>query len=379
MENKRNLLLNISILYRNTLKYLDVKLEKYNIGSGQLNFLLLINENEGINSNHLCKIGEYDKSTSAKSIRKLEIEGYIEVIIDEKDRRSRKLYTTAKSNKIMTELYEIRNIYYEIISKELDMKDLEGFSYKMALNSEEIIDESNSFESIKIGGLQKLTLLDYPDKVACTIFLGGCNYKCPFCHNKDLVFMPEGFELYEVEEIMSYLNLRKGVLDGVVISGGEPLLQESTIDFIKEIKSLGYNIKLDTNGNYPDKLIYLLENGYVDYVAVDIKNSKEKYAQTIGLNESAFDLSNIQKTISFLLKNDYDYEFRTTVVSEFHDLQDFEKIVKWIKGAKKYYLQPYRESENVIKKGLHTPTQKDMELYKNTVKKHIANTEIRNT
>jgi anaerobic ribonucleoside-triphosphate reductase activating protein len=379
MENKRNLLLNISILYRNTLKYLDVKLEKYNIGSGQLNFLLLINENEGINSNHLCKIGEYDKSTSAKSIKKLENEGYVEVIIDENDRRSRKLYTTAKSNKIMTELYEIRNNYYEIISKELEMTDLEGFSYKMALNSEDIIDEVNNFDSIKIGGLQKLTLLDYPDKVASTIFLGGCNYKCPFCHNKDLVFMPEGFELYEVDEIMSYLNLRKGVLDGVVISGGEPLLQEATIDFIKAIKSLGYNVKLDTNGNYPDKLIYLLENGYVDYVAVDIKNSKEKYAMTIGLNDSAFELRNLQKTINFLMKNDYEYEFRTTVVSEFHDSKDFDKIGKWIKGAKKFYLQPYRESENVIKKGLHKPTQEDLEVYKNIAKKYIANTEIRNT
>ena len=377
MENKRNLLLNISILYRNTLKYLDIKLEKYNIGSGQLNFLLLINENEGINSNHLCKIGEYDKSTSAKSIKKLENEGYIEVVIDKDDRRSRKLYTTAKSNKIMSELYEIRNNYYEIISKELEMKDLEGFSSKMAINSEEMIESENNFEGLKIGGLQKLTLLDYPDKVACTIFLGGCNYKCPFCHNKDLVFMPEGFELYEIDDIMSYLNLRKGVLDGVTISGGEPLLQDETIDFIKEIKSLGYDIKLDTNGNYPQKMIYLLENGYIDYVAIDIKNSQEKYAETVGLSESAIDLNNLQISIDYLKSHDFQYEFRTTVVSEFHEEKDFVEIGKWIRNSKKYYLQPYKDSENVITKGLHAPTDNDLLLYKKILQEYVPNVEIR--
>ena len=151
-----------------------------------------------------------------------------------------------------------------------------------------------------IHGFQKMTMLDFPGKVACTAFTAGCNFRCPFCHNASLVTKINNDEIYSQEEIFDYLNKRKGILDGVCITGGEPLLYDGIIDFIKKIRDIGLLVKLDTNGSFPEKLEFLIDNGLVDYVAMDIKNSKDKYAETIGLKE--YDISNVEKSVSLLLE-----------------------------------------------------------------------------
>lgn len=208
-----------------------------------------------------------------------------------------------------------------------------------------------------INGFQKLTILDYPGKVACIVFTPGCNFRCPFCHNAALVTHIDKDTYIDEEEVLSYLKKRQGILDGVVITGGEPLLQDGIEEFIGKIKDLGYAIKLDTNGSFPEKLISLVEKGLVDYVAMDIKNSKAKYMVTIGVNN--IDMASIEKSVDFLLQNKVNYEFRTTIVDGFHTVDDIQDIVVWIKGAHKYFLQNFVDSGDLIEAGL-SPVSVDM-------------------
>ena len=208
-----------------------------------------------------------------------------------------------------------------------------------------------------INGFQKLTVLDYPGKVACIVFTPGCNFRCPFCHNAGLVTHIDKDAFIDVGEVLSYLKKRQGLLDGVVITGGEPLLQDGIEEFIAEIKSLGYSVKLDTNGSYPEKLISIVEKGLVDYVAMDIKNSKAKYGMTVGAED--FDIAPVEKSVDFLLQGKVDYEFRTTVVKNFHTPDDIQDIVVWIKGAHKYFLQNFVDSGDLIEAGL-SPVSVDM-------------------
>lgn len=228
---------------------------------------------------------------------------------------------------------------------------------------------------MKIQGLQKLTLLDYPGKVACTIFTAGCNFRCPFCHNASLVMHTEENEDITEEELFSFLQKRIGILDGVCISGGEPLLQADIKPFIEKVKALGYSVKLDTNGSFPKKLKSLVEDGLIDYVAMDVKNCKAHYGETIGVQE--YDLTNIEESIAFLMQGKVSYEFRTTVVREFHKKKDFESIGEWIQGAAKYYLQSFVDSGDLIQTGLSGYEKKQMEEALKIVKKTIQTAELR--
>jgi anaerobic ribonucleoside-triphosphate reductase activating protein len=228
---------------------------------------------------------------------------------------------------------------------------------------------------MKIYGLQKLTLLDYPGKTACTIFTGGCNFRCPFCHNALLVTDIDSSDTYSEEEILNFLEKRKGLLDGVCITGGEPLLNADIAEFIAKIKDLGYKVKLDTNGTFPEKLKVLLEKHLVNYVAMDIKNSKEKYAKTAGIKY--INLSDIEKSINILKSSDIDYEFRTTVVKEFHTESDIEKIAEWIKGAKGYFLQNFEDSGNLIGENLSAVEKPILYKMENLSKAFVKNTQIR--
>ncbi len=213
---------------------------------------------------------------------------------------------------------------------------------------------------MQICSLIKLSLNDYPGKMACTLFTGGCNLRCPFCHNGPLVLDAPAPEVSE-EEFFAFLHKRKGILDGVCISGGEPLLQPDIEAFIRNIKDLGYSVKLDTNGTLPDKLIALCEQGLIDYVAMDIKNSKEKYGLTVGIEN--FDTAKVEKSVDYLLSGKVDYEFRTTLVAEFHTPQDIVDIGKWISGAKHYYMAVFRDGETVIQSGLHAPESADLQAF----------------
>ena len=228
---------------------------------------------------------------------------------------------------------------------------------------------------MNIQGFQKLTLLDYPGKMACTLFTAGCNLRCPFCHNSRLVLTPQKQSEFSVDEILAFLKKRQGILDGVVISGGEPLLQNDITDFIKQVKELGYSVKLDTNGTFPEKLCELVESGLVDYVAMDVKNSPELYAETIGI--SSYDISKIKESINFLLEGTVDYEFRTTVVREFHSVFGMNGLGEMIKGAKRHFIQGFIDSGEVIGFGLNPVPKEEMESMKNIMLNYVESCELR--
>lgn len=229
---------------------------------------------------------------------------------------------------------------------------------------------------MNIMGLQKLSLLDYPGKMCCTVFTAGCNMRCPFCHNASLV-LPEKItgDRISQDEVMAFLVKRKKVLDGVCISGGEPLLQKDIADFLEKIKELGYQIKLDTNGTFPQKLRQLVDEGLVDYVAMDIKNSPERYSSTAGLD--ALDIADVEESIRYLLKGTVDYEFRTTVVKPLHKEEDFIVIGTWLKGAKRYYLQSFVDSGDLIGKNMTGYDKETMEHFRQLLLKNISIVELR--
>ena len=209
---------------------------------------------------------------------------------------------------------------------------------------------------MKIAGLQKLTLLDYPEHTACTVFTAGCNFRCPFCHNSDVVYNKT--EGVSEEELFEFLASRKGKLDGVCITGGEPLLQPDIVEFMQKIRKLGFLIKLDTNGSMYDKLVAIVNEGLCDYVAMDVKSSPNGYNIACG---GMVNVDNVLKSIAFLIaQNKVDYEFRTTVVKQLHSKQDFEEIASLIKGCKRYFLQQYKHSHKVIKEGYSAYSEVEM-------------------
>lgn len=228
---------------------------------------------------------------------------------------------------------------------------------------------------MKICGLQKLTLLDYPGKVACTLFAGGCNFRCPFCQNGDLVLHPAEVPAIAEEEILSFLRKRIGLLDGVCITGGEPLLYPEVEDTIRHIREMGYAIKLDTNGSNPQRLKHLVEQGLVDYVAMDLKNCPERYAETIGI--PGYDLSPIRESVAFLMSGAIPFEFRTTVVRDFHTPQDLVSLAKWVAGDEPYFLQGFVDSAKVIQKGLHGYEKADFEAIREQLLPYLPKTGIR--
>ena len=200
---------------------------------------------------------------------------------------------------------------------------------------------------MRIYGLQKLTLLDFPGHTGCTVFTGGCNFRCPFCHNARLVTERLDSSPMEEDTFLQFLEKRKGILDGVCITGGEPLLQADIDTFIRRVREKGFLVKLDTNGSFPEKLKSLLEAGLLDYVAMDIKNCFEKYSLTAGVE---VDTAKIDASIDLLMHSGIEYEFRTTVVREYHTEEDIEKIARWIQGAKRFFLQHFVDSGNLIGK-----------------------------
>ena len=220
-----------------------------------------------------------------------------------------------------------------------------------------------------------MTLLDFPGKVACTVFTGGCNFRCPFCHNALLVTkLPEKPD-YSEDEILSFLEKRTGLLDGVAITGGEPLLNPDIADFIRKIRSMGYAVKLDTNGSFPERLKAIVGEGLVDYLAMDIKNRKEKYAETIGLKN--LDLSKIEESVEFLKSGAVDYEFRTTVVEQFHTVEDIRAAAEWIGGAKRYFLQNFVDSGELICEEVSGVDKETMLKMKSAAADFVPQTEIR--
>lgn len=237
-------------------------------------------------------------------------------------------------------------------------------------------------------GLNKTTLLDYPGHVAATLFTGGCNFRCPYCHNRDIVLKNESIVPLAPEEILAFLKKRQNVLTGVCITGGEPTLNPDLPDLIRQIRKLGYLVKLDTNGTNPQMLQNLIEKGLIDYCAMDIKNAPEKYGMTAGLesnrdarvhkNHARFDLAAVDESIKILMRQKRGtYEFRTTVVKELHNESDMLGISRWIAGAEAYFLQSYADSTGVLCEGYHAHPEETLQKYVAACRHFIPNTVLR--
>ena len=228
-----------------------------------------------------------------------------------------------------------------------------------------------------IDGFQPMTLLDFPHKVGCTVFLKGCNFRCPFCHNGPLV---EGkgerpAPALALETFRDFLQRRQGLLDGVCVSGGEPLLNPQLSQLLEAVKEQGFLVKVDTNGSFPHKLRELWKSGLVDYVAMDIKNSPARYAETAGVAE--LDLTPIRESVAWLLEGHVDYEFRTTVVRQFHDAASFAAIGPWIAGARRYFLQTFTQRDTVLRGGLSAWDGETMEHFAAQMRPYVAHVEVR--
>lgn len=223
------------------------------------------------------------------------------------------------------------------------------------------------------GGIQKLTLLDFPGNVACILFTPGCNFRCPFCHNSSLVKSSQP-QLTE-EEILSFLKKRQGILEGVCITGGEPLIHPDLPEFIRKVKELGYKVKLDTNGSFPERLKALMNENLLDYVAMDVKNSFHKYPLTTGVDN--INIQDIEESIAILLNSTIPYEFRTTVTNELHTAEDIKSITALIKGADKYFIQNFVDSGDILEEGMHPVAQNEIEKMAKIAQNIVPNTKIR--
>ena len=225
-----------------------------------------------------------------------------------------------------------------------------------------------------IKGLQKTTLLDFPGKVACTVFTGGCNFRCPFCHNASLVLSPAQLPDLSEEEFFDFLGKRRGILDGVCITGGEPLLQKDIIPFLERIRALGFAIKLDTNGAFPEKLKQIVEAGLIDYIAMDIKNCREKYGQTTGVS---CDPEQMFASVKYIMSCGVPYEFRTTVVKELHTPEDILSIAKDIEGADGYFIQLFKDSGELIENGFSAHSEQTMKDMLELIRPYVKTCGIR--
>lgn len=228
---------------------------------------------------------------------------------------------------------------------------------------------------MEIYGLEKMSMVDYDGKVSATVFTGSCNFRCEFCHNSPLVLGYKSLPTIPEKEVLEYLEKRKNLLDGVCVSGGEPTLDKDLTSFIEKVKKLGYAVKLDTNGTNPELVKSLNENGLVDYFAMDIKNDIDNYAKIIGFDK--YDTKNVQKTVQYFLSGKANYEFRTTLINQYHKAENVEKIGEWIKGANKYFLQKFKDSENCIKSNLSPVEDKVALTFLDILKKYIPNTHLR--
>lgn len=228
---------------------------------------------------------------------------------------------------------------------------------------------------MKLGGLQKMTLLDFPGRVACTVFTVGCNFRCPFCHNSSLVLSPEVPELSR-DDFFAFLQKRQGLLEGVAITGGEPLLHPDMPELLAQIRDLGYAVKLDTNGAFPERLRAILEAGLADYVAMDIKNSREKYEKTAGVSGI---LPRVEESAALLMGGGTPFEFRTTLVDELHEPEDFAAIGQWIAGTERYFIQGFVDSGDILAgpDAYHAASPEKAKACLEAVRPYVPNAQLR--
>lgn len=377
MEDNHNFLLNISVLYRNIQKYFDHVLAPFEIGAGQVIILMVINENTGITMQEVSQLCEIDKGTCTKSVGRLMDQGYVQMRVDEKDRRIRRLYTTDKAAEIVRKLYDYRNQYRHFLSHNADFNMFEKELDIICDNARNSLEEEREETHIRIGNFEKLDLRRSSEGLSARIEMSGCSWKCPYCNRRNLVYIPENTTYISPEEVISYLKKRSKILDEVTISGGEPLMQAELGKFLRLIKKEGYRIRLETSGNRSELLKEYCDDGLIDFVSMDIKNSPEKYAETAGMDKDTFSVHNVEESMEYLKQNTVPYEFVTTVIRNYHSLDDLLAIAEWIGPVDHYYLQQFRSGDSVIRQGLQSYTSTEMADMIKEIQKIIPNVRLR--
>lgn len=377
MSENRNFLLNISVLYRNIQKYFDHVLAPYEIGSGQVIILMVINENTGITMQEVSSVCEIDKGTCTKSVNRLIEQGYVQVRVDEKDRRIRRLYTTDKASDLMSQLYEYRNVCRQDLATESDFQVFENQLDIICDNSRKHLNATKQISHIKIGSFKRLSLNDYPGVIGSTVETAGCCWKCPYCNRRNLIYIPEDTKFTNPEEVLDYLQKRKNVLDGVTITGGEPLIQSDLKPFLENIRAEGYRIHLCTAGNRPELLREYCDEGLIDLVSMDIKNCRERYAETAGMEETTFSLTGVEKSVAYLKESSIPHEFVTTVVKELTGKDELLKIAEWIGPSQHYILQQFRSGDTLSRKELTPYGKEEIQEILTEIRKTVPDTELR--
>lgn len=355
---EENYLLALSLLYRNTKKYFDRSLGEYGLGWGQVLPLLLVNEHAGITMQELTERSVVDKGTTSKVVQSLLDSGYLKTIVDGRDRRVKHIYTTAKASEVISTIYYFRQEYGKLLSREVDFETFLTQLNQVKDNSE-IEEPHQEVLDIRIGRYEPLNLVAYPGKVSAKIYLTGCNFKCPYCYEKELVFPPQNATYLEPEKILDDLKERKNFLEAVCISGGEPCLQNGLIPFLKKIKEIGLQIKVETNGSFPLVLQDLVKQGLIDFIQLDIKNQSKKMAETVGLLEKEIPQSRIQESLDWLKKGSIPYEIHTTVVKELHCTGDLKKMKLELEANPHWKWYPFQKKGQILQDGLKEWTKEE--------------------
>ena len=362
MQTQNDLLMDVSILYRTTQKFYDRMLQSHDLTYAQLPILLLIYENEGISMQTIAIKGQYDKGTITKNVQKLVSLGYVQIVPSKKDKRLKELYTTDKTKQIVSNIYRIRRDWWNHLIKNIPYEKLNDFTNIYQQISENASQYANvEPERIQFFKMKKLSMNDYPEALCTTLSTGGCNFRCPGCLKSDLVFLKEDVIPISNDSIKEHFDQRKDVIQAVCIQGGEPLMHEHLDDILMYLKDRKYLIKIDTNGTFPERLKDWVHRGLIDYVSVNIKNSKRNYKQSIGVEKA--ELSKIQETIDFLMSDGVEYQFVVDVIEELHSKETIISIGKWLHGAKKMILNTYRPNERAIQSGLHGYSRDVMDAF----------------
>lgn len=368
MNHQIDLLMDSSILYRSTQKYFDKMLQRFSLTYGQLPILIMIYENEGISSQSIVREGAYDKGTVTKNVQKLQSLGYIYVLSSKKDKRAKELYTTDHTKDIMPTIYRIRRDWWKHIIKDLPTDSIEVFAkfyQKIAISARDYAEHDD--HEIHFFKQQKLSLDSYPNKLSMLLSTGGCNFRCANCLSKDLVFLKENVDEISLLEIKEELKEKKRYLDAVCIDGGEPLIHPELESFLMYLKECGYLVKIQTNGTHFDYLVHLIQKNLIDCVGINLKNSPEKYGQTIGMKDFVTD--DLNKSIAYLLTNDIYTIFSITLSKELHTLSDMYLCAQWIHGAKEMVLDFTQDTFKW--------SQSEIDTYVNAFKPYIENVRVK--
>lgn len=375
MSEQSDLLLDLSILYRSTQKYYDRMLQDSHLTYAQLPILVMIYEKEGISMQGIALQGGYDKGTISKNVKHLQAQGYIKVIESAKDKRNRELYTTDAAKQIMSKVYGIRRDWWRHLIQDIDEDEMDqfiGMYQTMASNAREYADMKP--HKIHFFQCEKLNISDYPDKLSTVLSTGGCNFRCPTCQKKDLVFLKEAANDIPLDEIMNHLKKRKNMIQAVCIQGGEPFMHPDIEFFLKEVKKLGYPIKITTNGSFPDLLKDFVKKKLIDYVCMEVKNGPTHYGISAGMGK--YDISQVEESKDFLLENKVDYEFMIQLSKEYHSLRDIEELSSWINGAKSVCIYNNIEGKDTIEEGLHSWDEEDVKQAIDILKKHVKHVRV---